>query len=80
MNGFGGLSNSQTRNTTGFGGTQGMNFMAFNALRFAGAKSIRTSTIILAIFNVIAAFGVVLGIVYVNYKSYRRSHPKFRFR
>ena len=77
-----------TRNTTGFGGfaaassnnTAGMNFMAFNALRFAGAKSVRTSTIILAVFNVIAAFGVVLGILYDCYKSYKRSHPKFKFR
>lgn len=35
-----------------------------NALRFAQSKSVRTSTIILASFNTVAAFTTALGIIY----------------
>lgn len=42
-----------------------------NALKFATSKSIRTSTIILASFNALAAFTTAMGIIYGSY-SYRK--------
>jgi len=52
----------------------------FNELRFAAAKSIRTSTIILATFNTIAAFATVVGILFDAYYRRKRNDKKFRFR
>lgn len=42
-----------------------------NALKFATSKSIRTSTIILACFNALAAFTTAMGIIYGSY-TYRK--------
>lgn len=42
-----------------------------NALKFATSKSIRTSTIILASFNALAAFTTAMGIIYGSY-TYRK--------
>ncbi|KAL8392856.1 hypothetical protein RB595_002877 [Gaeumannomyces hyphopodioides] len=47
--------------------------MLINEFRFAAAKSIRTSTIILATLNTIAAFATVLGILWENYSRERRT-------
>lgn len=43
-----------------------------NALKFATSKSIRTSTIILACFNALAAFTTALGIIYGGYICRKR--------
>ncbi|KAL0944056.1 uncharacterized protein CTRU02_201943 [Colletotrichum truncatum] len=51
-----------------------------NQFRFQAAKSIRTSTIILAVFNVIAAFATAIGILWDSYGSAKRNNPKFGFR
>ncbi|KAF9881289.1 hypothetical protein CkaCkLH20_01439 [Colletotrichum karsti] len=51
-----------------------------NQFRFQSAKSIRTSTIILAVFNVIAAFATAVGIFWDSYGSAKRNNPKFGFR
>lgn len=51
-----------------------------NQFRFQAAKSIRTSTIILAVFNVIAAFATAVGIFWDSYGSAKRNNPKFGFR
>ncbi|ROT43186.1 hypothetical protein SODALDRAFT_33012 [Sodiomyces alkalinus F11] len=51
-----------------------------NELRFQAARSIRTSTIILAIFNVVAAFATILGILWDSYVTKKRDDPKFKFR
>lgn len=51
-----------------------------NQFRFQAAKSIRTSTIILAVFNVIAAFATAVGIFWDGYSSTKRNNPKFGFR
>ncbi|TEA17548.1 hypothetical protein C8034_v012307 [Colletotrichum sidae] len=51
-----------------------------NQFRFQSAKSIRTSTIILAVFNVIAAFATAVGILWDSYGSAKRNNPKFGFR
>ncbi|KAJ9148338.1 RBR-type E3 ubiquitin transferase [Pleurostoma richardsiae] len=50
--------------------------MIFNELRFAAAKSIRTSTIILASFNTIAAFATALGIFYECYSRDKRNRRR----
>lgn len=43
-----------------------------NALKFATSKSIRTSTIILASFNAVAAFTTAMGIIYGSYTYKKR--------
>ncbi|KAM0335820.1 hypothetical protein ACHAQA_000870 [Verticillium albo-atrum] len=50
-----------------------------NEFRFAAAKSIRTSVIILAAFNVAAAFATALGILWHSYATKKRKDPKFKF-
>lgn len=51
-----------------------------NQFRFQTAKSIRTSTIILASFNVVAAFATAVGIIWDSYAAKKREDPKFRLR
>lgn len=48
--------------------------------RFQTAKSIRTSTIILASFNVLAAFATAVGIIWDSYATKKRNDPKFKLR
>ena len=50
-----------------------------NQFRFAAARSIRTSTIILAVFNTIAAFATAVGILLDAYYRERRNNKKYRF-
>lgn len=57
-----------------FGGGWGNNF------RFQAARSIRTSTIILSVFNVVAAFATAVGILWDAYATAKRNNPKFSFR
>ncbi len=47
-------------------------------LVFAESKSVRTSTIILAAFNVLAAFTTASSIVYDSYWASKRCNPKFK--
>ncbi|CAK7209165.1 hypothetical protein SCUCBS95973_000358 [Sporothrix curviconia] len=47
-------------------------------LRFAAAKSIRTSTIILAAFNAVAAFATACGIIYDAYSTRKRNNRHYR--
>jgi hypothetical protein len=51
--------------------------MLLNEFKFAAAKSVRTSTIILATFNTIAAFGTVVGIMYDCYCRRRRNRRMY---
>ncbi|KAM0275063.1 hypothetical protein ACHAQH_007583 [Verticillium albo-atrum] len=50
-----------------------------NEFRFAAAKSIRTSVIILAAFNVVAAFATAVGILWHSYAMKKRKDPRFKF-
>ncbi|SPN98928.1 uncharacterized protein DNG_01967 [Cephalotrichum gorgonifer] len=59
-----------------FGGGGG----GWGAFRFQAAKSIRTSTIILSIFNILAAFATAMGILWDGYATAKRNNPKFSFR
>lgn len=74
MNGF--------QNGTGSGGfqTNGTDNMLINQFKIAAARSIRTSTIILATFNTIAAFATAMGILYDSYSRARRNNRRFKFR
>ncbi|TVY51577.1 hypothetical protein LCER1_G007015 [Lachnellula cervina] len=47
-------------------------------LVFAESKSVRTSTIILAVFNILAAFATACSILYDCYFAYKRCNPKFK--
>lgn len=60
-------------NSTG-GGGGGRDFA------FQATKSIRTSTIILSIFNVVAAFATAIGIIWDGYATAKRNNPKYTFR
>lgn len=46
------------------------------SLKFATSKSIRTSTIILASFNAMAAFATALGIIYGSYRHSKRARRR----
>ncbi|KAL1839192.1 hypothetical protein VTJ49DRAFT_1781 [Mycothermus thermophilus] len=76
-------NNTTTTNSTG--GFQAANNrtatqqMFLNELRFSAAKSIRTSTIILASFNIIAAFATALGILVDGYFRKKRNDRQWRF-
>lgn len=48
------------------------------SLVFAESKSIRTSTIILASFNVVAAFATAASILYDCHWASKRCNPKFK--
>jgi hypothetical protein len=77
-------------NHTGFGGNQSTPvFQAATAnatftnnliatLVFAESKSIRTSTIILASFNIVAAFATAASILYDCHWASKRCNPKFK--
>lgn len=52
--------------------------MLINDLVFAQSKSVRTSTIILASFNVLASFATAFSILYDCYWASKRCNPKFR--
>jgi hypothetical protein len=47
-------------------------------LVFAESKSVRTSTVILASFNVLAAFATAASILYDCYWTSKRCNPKFK--
>lgn len=47
-------------------------------LVFAESKSVRTSTIILAVFNVLAALATASSILYDCYIASKRCNPKFK--
>lgn len=57
-------------------GTAAQNFI--QALVFAESKSVRTSTIILATFNALAAFATAASILYDCYWASKRCNPKFK--
>lgn len=54
--------------------------MFLNDLRFSAARSIRTSTLILACFNIIAAFATALGILCDSYFREKRNNRNYRLR
>jgi hypothetical protein len=66
--------------------SQGFNFYGntssafINELKFAAAKSVRTSFIVLAAFNVLAAVAVISGVLFDSVVAAKRDDPKFRFR
>ncbi|KAI1103559.1 hypothetical protein F4804DRAFT_227935 [Jackrogersella minutella] len=51
-------------------------FGVINQFKFLAARSIRTSTIILAVFNTVSAFATAAGIFYDCYTSAKRSNPE----
>jgi hypothetical protein len=71
---------SFNRSRNAFNQTQFANQrMFFNELKFSPVKSIRTSAIILASFNIIAAFATALGILCESYFRKKRNDRNFRF-
>lgn len=54
--------------------------MIIDQLEFAAAKSLRTSIIILASFNSIAAFATAAAILFEGYSRGKRNHRTYKFR
>ncbi|KAI5921383.1 hypothetical protein F4810DRAFT_702389 [Camillea tinctor] len=50
-------------------------FGVINEFKFLAARSIRTSTIILAAFNTVSAFATAAGIYFDSYMAAKRSYP-----
>ncbi|KAI1079348.1 hypothetical protein F5B20DRAFT_174565 [Whalleya microplaca] len=85
MNGFEGFSNTGdvwSKNLSSLGNSTGLSQAAYsgnstfgviNEFKFLAARSIRTSTIILATFNTISAFATAAGILYDKYTTAKRS-------
>jgi hypothetical protein len=66
--------------TNGFFNGNGTNNMIFNQFKNAAARSVRTSAMILATFNTIAAFATAMGILYDSYSRARRNNRNMKFR
>ena len=60
--------------------TNATDSQTFTQFRFAAAKSIRTSTVILASFNTVVAFATAVGILADTYYREKRENKGFRFR
>lgn len=76
MTRFGGVNGSLAFNGTMMRNNVTSNFI--KKLVFAESKSVRTSTIILAAFNVLAAFATAVSILYDCYMASKRCNPKFK--
>ncbi len=68
------FTQAATNKTNGGGETAKI----IESLVFAESKSVRTSTIILASFNMLAAFATAVSILYDCYWSSKRCNPKFK--
>ncbi|KAI1500552.1 hypothetical protein F5X99DRAFT_419116 [Biscogniauxia marginata] len=55
--------------------TNNSTFGVINEFKFLAARSIRTSTIILAAFNTVSAFATAAGIFFDSYMTAKRSYP-----
>lgn len=71
-----GVNDTGDSNDNGGSKDHGGSFLA--NLTFQSRKSIRTSTVILAIFNVLAALAITAGILYDCYWASKRSSRNFR--
>ena len=49
-------------------------------IKFAAAKTARTSIVVLASFNVLAALGTIFGVLFDSVVATRRDDPSFKFR
>ncbi|EEY18125.1 conserved hypothetical protein [Verticillium alfalfae VaMs.102] len=76
-----GIGNTNGGSSNSFAGQNNDTSQAalINEFRFAAAKSIRTSVIILAAFNVVAAFATAVGIIWHSYATKKRKDPRFKF-
>ncbi|KAH8594620.1 hypothetical protein B0O99DRAFT_171369 [Bisporella sp. PMI_857] len=71
-------SQAQVANVTASGKNSTATLYLIQDLVFAESKSVRTSTIILASFNILAAFATAASILYDCYCASKRCNPKFR--
>ncbi|KAI2641715.1 hypothetical protein GGS26DRAFT_586111 [Hypomontagnella submonticulosa] len=85
FHGFSNMGDDWQKNASSLGYPNGFAQAAFNSsstlgvindLKFQTAKSIRTSTIILAAFNTVSAFATAAGILYDCYITAKRSKPE----
>ena len=70
----GSFTESATNGTIGSAATKAI----IDELIFQDSKSVRTSTIILAAFNILAALATAMSILYDCYWSAKRCAPKYK--
>lgn len=74
------VGDSASISTTGsFEFNSSYNVAFFNKFAFAAARSVRSSTMILAAFNIMAAFTTVVAILLDSWVRTRRRNPHFSF-
>ena len=79
LNGTGSTPLYQTATTNSTReGNNAATLRLINSLVFAESKSVRTSTIILAVFNVLASAATAASILYDCYWASKRCNPKFK--
>jgi hypothetical protein len=76
LNGTAATPTYQTQTSTG--GNNTATLALIQNLVFAESKSVRTSTIILAAFNVLASFTTAASILYDGYWASKRCSPKIK--
>lgn len=69
-----------TENPGGFQFQTNSTSAVLNELRFAAAKQVRMSIVILASFNVLVAFATALGIFWDSYQAAKKENPRFDIR
>ncbi|KFA78504.1 hypothetical protein S40288_01436 [Stachybotrys chartarum IBT 40288] len=69
-----------TENPGGFQFQTNSTSAVLNELRFAAAKQVRMSIVILASFNVLVAFATALGILWDSYQAAKKENPRFDIR
>jgi hypothetical protein len=78
LNGTGAAPIYQTSTNMTGGRNDAATLRLINSLVFAESKSVRTSTIILAVFNILASGATAASILYDCYWASKRCNPKFK--
>ena len=78
LNGTSGTPLYQMATNSTRGGDNAATIRLINSLVFAESKSVRTSTIILAVFNILASATTAGSILYDCYWASKRCNPKFK--
>jgi hypothetical protein len=74
------MDNDPTMDSTGFQFQANSTSKWDNELKFAAAGSVRTSIIVLSVFNVIVAFAVTISILLRSWKTLKQVEPIWDFK
>jgi hypothetical protein len=74
------MDNDPTMDSTGFQFQANSTSKWDNELKFAAAGSVRTSIIVLSVFNVIVAFAVTISILLRSWRTLKQVEPIWDFK